>query len=341
MQVPLIVVDPNTDEVVFGNHAAENLGVLPGTRMLVHGALGDLPAVVGLKAHHLTPADEKYIAHPASELYLDAGFASAEQAADAGLRVGDLITYAPGTTRLANGRLAGISMDDRVAVATLLQLVPGLLSSPPPCTVHLGFSVQEEFNVRGTLALAARLQPDVALQVDVAPAADTPDLNGFTPVRLGGGPVLTRFSFHGRGTLGGLVPHPGVLAVLERAALRAGVQLQRQAIVGLITDAAFLPMATGEGIAAAEVAIPVRYTHSPVETVQLSDVSATVELARALNVVVVAEGVENATTLESLRRLGADVAQGFHIALPLTPNQLDTFLGQPSHHGLLPEHVPL
>ena len=70
-------------------------------------------------------------------------------------------------------------------------------------------------------------------------------------------------------------------------------------------------------------------------------VSATVELARALNVVVVAEGVENATTLESLRRLGADVAQGFHIALPLTPNQLDTFLGQPSHHGLLPEHVPL
>ncbi|HEX3552895.1 MAG TPA: hypothetical protein VIA62_06670 [Thermoanaerobaculia bacterium] len=32
MQVPLMVVDPNTDEVVFGNQAAENLGVLPGSR---------------------------------------------------------------------------------------------------------------------------------------------------------------------------------------------------------------------------------------------------------------------------------------------------------------------
>lgn len=32
MQVPLMVVDPNTDEVVFGNQAAENLGVRPGTR---------------------------------------------------------------------------------------------------------------------------------------------------------------------------------------------------------------------------------------------------------------------------------------------------------------------
>ena len=32
MQVPLMVVDPNTDEVVFGNQAAENLGVRPGSR---------------------------------------------------------------------------------------------------------------------------------------------------------------------------------------------------------------------------------------------------------------------------------------------------------------------
>ncbi len=33
MQVPLIVVDPNTDEVVFGNQAAEHLGVTAGARI--------------------------------------------------------------------------------------------------------------------------------------------------------------------------------------------------------------------------------------------------------------------------------------------------------------------
>jgi putative aminopeptidase FrvX len=252
--------------------------VLPGCHVRIHGAAGDLAAVVGLKAHHLTPSDEKYVAQPVGELYLDAGFASAEQALEAGVRVGDPVTYAGLCTSLAGARLAGPSMDDRVAVAALLQLLPRLVAAPPPLTVHLGFSVQEEFNVRGTLALAARLEPELAVQLDVAPAADTPDLRGFTPVRLGGGPVLTRLSFHGRGTLGGLVPHPAVLAGLERAALSAGVQVQRQAIVGLITDASFLPMATPRGIAAAEVAIPVRYTHSPVETVQLSDIAATVEL---------------------------------------------------------------
>lgn len=68
-------------------------------------------------------------------------------------------------------------------------------------------------------------------------------------------------------------------------------------------------------------------------------VSATVELARALNLVVVAEGVEDSNTLESLRRLGADVAQGFHIALPLTSNQLDSFLAEPTNHGLLPDLI--
>jgi hypothetical protein len=33
MQVPLVVVDPNTDEVVFGNQAAQNLGVQAGSRI--------------------------------------------------------------------------------------------------------------------------------------------------------------------------------------------------------------------------------------------------------------------------------------------------------------------
>ena len=72
-----------------------------------------------------------------------------------------------------------------------------------------------------------------------------------------------------------------------------------------------------------------------------SIIRATIELARALNLVVVAEGVENAETLEALRRLGADVAQGFHIGLPLSSRQLDAFLAQRSRHGLLPDPLPI
>lgn len=47
MQVPLIVVDPNSDEVVFGNRAAESLGLVPGT--FVGERVADLP---GARAHY-------------------------------------------------------------------------------------------------------------------------------------------------------------------------------------------------------------------------------------------------------------------------------------------------
>jgi putative aminopeptidase FrvX len=53
-------------------------------------------------------------------------------------------------------------------------------------------------------------------------------------------------------------------------------------MIGVITDAAFVPMATADGIAAVGIGIPCRYTHSPVETAQLSDVEQCIDLLAAL-----------------------------------------------------------
>jgi putative aminopeptidase FrvX len=50
----------------------------------------------------------------------------------------------------------------------------------------------------------------------------------------------------------------------------------------VITDAAFLPMATADGIAAVGIGIPCRYTHAPIETAQLSDVEQCAELLATL-----------------------------------------------------------
>lgn len=255
--------------------------VLPGTHVVVHGQRADVPAIVGLKAHHLTRPDEKYVARPAEELYLDVGAGSAEDVGRLGIRVGDPVTYAPGWVDLAGDRFSTKSLDDRLGVAATLELIERLRADPPPSPVVVAFAVQEEFNVRGTLAIAAAVRPAVAVCVDITPATDPPDLRGETPVRLGGGPVISRLTFHGRGTLGGLVPHPALVRALEEAGRRAGIEVQYEAIVGVITDAAFLPMATAEGIATAGVGIPVRYTHSPVETASLADVRATIELLDA------------------------------------------------------------
>jgi putative aminopeptidase FrvX len=292
---PVVLLSAHLDELGLTVRALDDDGmlrihrlggiperVLPGIRLVVHTRGGDIPAIVGLKSHHLTPVEERYVARPATELYADIGAADRADVQAAGVRVGDPVTYQAAWDDLAGGRFSGKALDDRIGVAALLALVDRLRAETPPMQVVVAFSAQEEFNVRGTLALVARYAPDIVLNVDIAPAADTPDLAGQGTVRVGDGPTLSRLSFHGRGTLGGLVPHPALVRAAEGAAERAAVPLQHDAMIGVITDAAFVPMATAEGIAAVGIGIPCRYTHSPVETAQLSDVEQCVELLAAV-----------------------------------------------------------
>jgi EAL domain-containing protein (putative c-di-GMP-specific phosphodiesterase class I) len=51
-----------------------------------------------------------------------------------------------------------------------------------------------------------------------------------------------------------------------------------------------------------------------------------IELARALDVGTVAEGVENADQARILRDLGCNVAQGFFLCRPQTADALDELL---------------
>ena len=51
-----------------------------------------------------------------------------------------------------------------------------------------------------------------------------------------------------------------------------------------------------------------------------------VDLGHNLGLSVVAEGVEDAPTLSALHTLGCDVAQGYHFARPMPPDEFDAWL---------------
>jgi putative aminopeptidase FrvX len=144
-------------------------------------------------------------------------------------------------------------------------------------TVHVAFTTLEEFNLRGAQPLAQRLLPDIAIQVDLMLATDTPDMGDRGDMRLGGGPGVSLYSFHGRGTLNGVIPHPAMVRLFETAADAQGIPLQRSAQTGVLTDLSYVQL-VGEGVASIDVGFPMRYSHSSREVVDLRDLDALREL---------------------------------------------------------------
>lgn len=238
----------------------------------------DVPGVIANKSHHATTPEEKYQVLRAPNLRIDCGFANKAEAMAAGVQIGAPVVYRPNAMELAGGRIAGTSVDDRAGCAVLLEVARALAKRKEGPEVHLVFSVQEEFNLRGAQVAAQAIEPDIAIQVDLMNATDTPDMADRGDMRLGGGPGMSLYSFHGRGTLNGVIPHPGLVASMEAAAEEAGVPLQRSAQVGVLTDLSYVQL-VGEGVAAIDVGFPMRYSHSAVEMCDLSDLEG---LARML-----------------------------------------------------------
>jgi putative aminopeptidase FrvX len=255
---------------------AERVGGVPERALAAHevllclGAGKTLPGVIANKSHHATTPEEKYRVLPYQELYIDCGFGSAAEALKAGVNVGTPIVYAPRVVELAGGRLAGTSVDDRAACAIMLELARATKDLRNLPTIHLVFSVLEEFNLRGALTAAQVLQPDICIQLDLALATDTPDMGHRGDVRLGAGPVMSLFSFHGRGTLNGCIPHPALVQLFEGTAASESINLQRSAHIGALTETSYVQL-VGKGVACIDMGFPARYTHSSLEVCDLSD----------------------------------------------------------------------
>jgi putative aminopeptidase len=212
---------------------------------------------------------------------VDAGFSSRDAALAAGVNVGTPVVYLPRVLPLAGGRMAGTSIDDRAGCAVLLELAGRLAARKAGPTVHLVWSVQEEFNLRGVLPAVTATAPDIALQIDLILACDTPDMAARGDVTLGGGPAISMYSFHGRGTLNGVIPHPVLVRLVEETAAMAGIPLQRSAHTGALTDLSYIQFMGTEGVACLDIGFPLRYTHSALEVVDLHDLSLLTDLLNA------------------------------------------------------------
>lgn len=251
--------------------------VLAGQAVAIHSDHGrTLPGVIGLKSHHLTPTEEKYVVVPVENTYIDAAFPDAASVEAAGIRVGTPVTYWPFFQQAENFVMSK-TLDDRLGCVALIHVLEALSHESLGIRLACVATTQEEFSGRGSESAAALVKPDLAIALDVGIACDTPDLRGSADLALNRGPIINTYTFHPRGPLIGTLPNPKLLSRILSTARAHQLPYQLGTFFGGLTDASYVQY-TGVGVPAIEIGVPVRYTHSPIEIASLNDLRCAVEL---------------------------------------------------------------
>lgn len=247
--------------------------ILVGQRVVLTTKDGEVRGVVGKKPIHLLKPDERKAAAEMKDLHIDIGAKDGDEA-KALVRIGDVAVIDAEPLELPNDRFVARAMDNRLGcfvayeAARLVAEAGGAAGD-----VVAVAAVQEEITFAGARTTAYSLRPDVVVVVDVTHATDAPGIdekeNGSHP--FGSGPVIER----------GSTMHPRVFEELAAAADAEQIDHTLSASARFTgTDADAMHVAR-QGIPTGLISLPLRYMHSPVELVQLSDVMAGAQLIAA------------------------------------------------------------
>ncbi|HEX6433271.1 MAG TPA: M20/M25/M40 family metallo-hydrolase [Gemmatimonadales bacterium] len=194
----------------------------------------------------------------------DVGTISRDATVALGIRVGNTLTMPKEFVRLANTRATGRSFDDRVGSAAQLVAVQRLARSRLRHRVVFVWSVREEIGLEGARAVANTLGLEAARvhAIDTFVSADSPlEPGNFAVAPLGRGAVA-------RALDNSSVTPPALLDTLVTVARSNRIPLQ----VGTTNGGNDGSVFGVYGVPDVPIAWPLRYSHSPAETIDLRDV---------------------------------------------------------------------
>ncbi|HUP90013.1 MAG TPA: M42 family metallopeptidase [Longimicrobiales bacterium] len=250
--------------------------VLVGQRIRLLTKQGDIIGVIGKKPVHLMKGDEKEKVSKICDLWIDIGVRKGESIKERGVRVGDPGVVEAPFVDFGNGLIASRSIDNRIGAYVVLEALRLLSKEPANAYVAAVATTQEEigfYSGGGASTSAYKLEPDVALVIDVTFSTDAPGVEKkeVGEHKLGGGPVLTR----------GSASHALVFERLAEVAERENIPFTITAAPKWTsTDADGIYMSRA-GVATAVISVPNRYMHSPNEMVDVKDLEATARLIAA------------------------------------------------------------
>lgn len=262
-QIGFIVRHINDDGYIYVSAIGGiDAGIVPGSRVLIHGENGPVPGVFGRKAVHLMKKEERGKKADLDKLFIDIG-AEDREAAEKLVSVADPVTFDAPFQELDRDLVAAAGFDDKMGTFVCMEALRILADRDMDCGLYAVSTVQEEIGLRGARTSAYGIDPAAGIAVDVTHASDYPgcDKTKQGDIKIGGGPVIAR----------GANINPVVGELLQETADEKGISVHIAAAArGTGTDANVIQL-TRSGVATGLVSVPNRYMHTPVEIISLSD----------------------------------------------------------------------
>lgn len=231
--------------------------VLIGKRVFV--GWNRVPAIIGLKAVHLTTAEEREKVPKLQDYYLDIGARSREEAEKL-VSLGDFAVFDDECMEFGNDRFKGKAIDDRLGCAIMLMMIKREL--PMDCTFV--FTVQEEVGTRGAFGAAFSITPEIALVLETTTAADLPGITGQKRVcEVGKGPVISLVD-------GGTIYDKELFRLMCDVADNSSIPWQVKHYIAGGNDSRAIQR-TKAGVRVAGISAAVRYLHAPTSVGSIKD----------------------------------------------------------------------
>ena len=261
-EIGLIVTGVEDGFLRFRSIGGVDPRMLPGRELVV---LTD-PPLRGLVACPAGGDENKSV--PLNELYVDVGLSQEE--AERAVPVGTPMVYRAGCFPLGEDQMCGKSMDDRACFVTLLRAAELLHDKELDVELHIMGSTREEVSGAGAVVGTWAVAPDFCVAVDVT-HGKTPDGPADKTFELGGGPAI------------GVGPNM-TRWMTERMIDKArehSIPYQLEIMSGHTGTNGWEMQISREGVATSVLSLPLKYMHTPVETLSLADMEGVAQLLAA------------------------------------------------------------
>lgn len=257
--------------IYFDTIGGHDVSILSGRKVHILNDQGVVTGITGKRAIHLLNEDERKKLPKVHDIWIDIGARSKEEALKR-VSIGDAVVYKHSFEPIYGSMITARALDNKAGCYVINEVLLRLAKEKNKLNIKLVSvsTTQEEIGIRGATTAAYKVNPDLAIAVDVSHATDHPDCNNkkFGETFLGKGPILTR----------GPNVNPKVLQRLISCAKKSKIPYQLEADPRPTgTDARALQISR-EGVATALVSIPLRYMHTPCEMIDLNDLENTVKL---------------------------------------------------------------